>query len=159
MIAFASIVLQFVQLRHKLIDLIFKLFKSFEKGALLVLRRCQPLTGTPMFEQCRPVKPKFLDVKSAGRRQAAQRGVSFLRDVTTHVITQRMKNAARAAGTPVIAFEFIAGVAGINQVIQRRRTAVNARLKMIGRQQRAGIRFTHAAVAAGVAEKFAQLES
>ena len=141
----------------KLIDLNFQTFELCEQGALRGLSRRKPLTRTPMFDQCRTVQPQPLDMKSAGRRQVTQRAIFFWRNMKARVIAQRMKNAARAAGPPVIAFEFVAGVAGVNQVIQVFRAAMSARLKMIDAQQRADIRFAHAAITAGRVEKFTQL--
>lgn len=83
-------------------------------------------------------------------REGKKHSVILFTEMLSHVIEERIEEAQVWLGAPVISFEFVAGMAAINEIIGIVIAALMLRLNVVNRQLRSYIRFADTTVRAAV---------
>ena len=82
--------------------------------------------------------------------ESKKRSVVLFTEVVCHIIEERIEEAQVGLGAPVVCFEFVAGVAAVNEIIGIVIATLELRLNVVNRQLRSRIGFADTAVRATV---------
>ena len=110
----------------------------------------------PVGNQAGSIEMQPPDMECACLGPRIQQATLARNDMGSDILVQRMKNPVQSRRIPVVAFKFIAGVTGVDEVPEVVRAAVRYRLKMILRQFGADIALTYSAIRASKSKYLAQ---
>jgi hypothetical protein len=103
---------------------------------------------TTVCHQFAAIEPQTPDMKCACICQRAQCAIVHCGDMLGDVIPARMEDTAHRFRLPAVAFELVAGMTTVDQVVECIASAQGTRLKMVYGQLRANVGLTNPALAA-----------